>query len=51
MVHMETTVDLEGEIARICGVLNASMARLVRLIGRVLETEAWQGFGIRSADQ
>ncbi|MGI8984052.1 MAG: DUF222 domain-containing protein [Acidimicrobiales bacterium] len=41
--------DLELEIAEVCGVMNAVTARLVQLIGRVLETESWQGFGIRSA--
>ena len=29
--------------------MNAATTRLVHLIARVLETEAWQGFGIRSA--
>lgn len=42
---------LEVEMAEVCGVLHASTAWLVRLIGRVLETESWQGFGIRSAEQ
>jgi len=42
---------VEAEIAEVCGILHASSAWLVRLIGRVLETEAWQGFGIRSAEQ
>ncbi len=42
---------LEAEMAAVCGVLHATTARLVALIGRVLETEAWQGFGIRSAQQ
>jgi len=40
---------LEAEMAEVCGVLNAATGRLVGLIGRVLETEAWQGWGIRSA--
>jgi hypothetical protein len=42
---------LEAEMADVCGVLHAATAWLVRLIGQVLETEAWQGFGIRSAEQ
>ena len=42
---------LEAEMAEVCGVLHAATARLVGLIGRVLETEAWQGFGIRSPQQ
>ena len=40
---------IELEIAQVCGVLNAATARLVRLIARVLETESWHGWGIRSA--
>ncbi len=43
--------QLEAEMAEVCGVLHAATAWLVRLIGQVLETEAWQGFGIRSAEQ
>ncbi len=42
---------LEAEMAEVCGVLHAASAWLVRLIGRVLETESWQGHGIRSAEQ
>ena len=38
-------------MAEACGMLHASTALLVRLIGRVLKTEAWQGFGVRSAEQ
>lgn len=41
--------ELEGEIAQVAGVINAATARLVHLIAGVLETEAWQGVGIRSA--
>jgi hypothetical protein len=39
---------LELEIAQVCGVLNAATARLVGLIARVLESEAWQVSGIHS---
>ena len=42
---------LEGEIAEVCGVINAATARLVRLIGQVLETGSWDGVGIRSPEQ
>jgi len=42
---------LEAEMAEACGVLHAATARLVALIARVLETKAWQGFGIRSPQQ
>lgn len=43
--------ELEGEIARICGVMNASTARLVALLARVLETGTWQVAGIHSPSQ
>lgn len=43
--------ELELEIAQVCGVMNAASGRLVRLIGRVLETESWQGWGITSPSQ
>jgi hypothetical protein len=39
----------EAEMAEVCGVLNAAMARLVGLIARVLASEAWHGWGIRWA--
>ena len=39
---------LEGEIAEVCGVLNAATGRLVDLIATVLATDAWTGAGIRS---
>ncbi len=41
--------ELELEIAQVCGVMNATAGRLVSLIARVLETESWQGWGVRSA--
>ena len=41
---------LEAEMAEVCGVLNAATARLVGLVGEVLATEAWQGWGIRSPE-
>jgi hypothetical protein len=43
--------ELEAEIARTCGVLNAASGRLVGLIAEVLESEAWQGAGIHSPAQ
>ena len=43
--------ELEHEIARVCGVMNAAVGRLVRLIADVLETGAWEGAGIRSPSQ
>ena len=42
---------LEAEIADVCGLLNAATGRLVELIAKVIETGAWQGWGIRSAEQ
>ena len=42
---------LEAEMAEVCGVLNAATGRLVGLIAGVLETECWQGWGVRSAEQ
>src|SRR5919202_4234618 len=42
---------LEAEIAEVCGLLHATTGRLVELIRQVIETEAWQGWGIRSAEQ
>lgn len=42
---------LEAEMAEVCGIVHAATAWLVRLIGQVLETEAWHGYGIRSAEQ
>jgi hypothetical protein len=42
---------LESEIAEVCGLVNAATGRLVRLIGRVLETGAWEGWGVRSIEQ
>ena len=41
---------LEGEIAEVCGVLNAATGRLVDLIAKVLATDAWTGAGIRSPE-
>ena len=43
--------ELEAEIAQVCGLMNAITGQLVGLIARVLETESWQGAGIRSASQ
>src|SRR3954468_11786925 len=43
--------ELEAEIAQTCGLMNATAARLVRLIARVLETGTWQVSGVHSASQ
>jgi len=51
MVDTEAEADrLDAEIAEVCGVINAATARLVRLIGQVLETESWAGWAIRSPE-
>jgi len=41
---------LEGEVAQVCGVLNATTGRLVRLIAQVLATGAWEVAGIISPE-
>ena len=43
--------ELEAEIARTCGVLNATTGRLVSLLARVLESGCWQVAGIHSPTQ
>ena len=41
---------LEAEMAEVCGVRNAATGRLEGLIAQVLETGAWAGWGVRSAE-
>jgi hypothetical protein len=43
--------DLEAEIARTCGLLNATTGRLVNLLSRVLDAGSWQVAGIHSPSQ
>jgi Domain of unknown function (DUF222)/HNH endonuclease len=43
-------VDVEQELASLCGVLNASYARLVAIVGQALVDESWAGGGIRSPE-
>ncbi len=43
--------DLEVEIARTCGVMNATTAHLVSLLAQVLDRGTWQVAGIHSATQ
>src|SRR5215213_9647596 len=51
LIDREATAEtLEGEMAQLCGALNAGTGRLVSLIAQVLETEAWVGAGIRSPE-
>ena len=47
----QVAAEIEAEIAEVCGLLNATAGRLVGLIAKVLETGAWEGAGIRSAQQ
>jgi hypothetical protein len=52
-VQLETSArqaSLDDRIAAACGHLNACYAVLVELIGEVIETEAWNGDGIRSIE-
>lgn len=46
----DPNLDLERQIAETCGALNVAHAQLVGLIGIVLESKAWEGFGIRSPE-
>jgi hypothetical protein len=41
---------LEEELAQVTGALNATAGRMVVLIAKVLETESWAGYGIRSPE-
>ncbi|HEX3620834.1 MAG TPA: DUF222 domain-containing protein [Acidimicrobiales bacterium] len=43
--------QLEVEIAEVCGLMNATAGRLVRLLASVLETGCWQVSGIHSPTQ
>ena len=43
-------VDVEQELASLCGVLNASHARLVAITAAALEDESWAIAGIRSPE-
>jgi hypothetical protein len=45
------STELMAEIARACGVLNATTGLLVSLLARVLETGTWQASGIHSPTQ
>ena len=43
-------VDAEQELASLCGVLNASYARLVALVAQALVDESWAIAGVRSPE-
>jgi len=45
-----TEVDAEQELASLCGVLNASYARLVAIAAQALADESWAEGGIRSPE-
>lgn len=38
----------EGELAELVGILNATHGRIVEVVGRALEQDLWQGWGIHS---
>ncbi|CAN5734909.1 HNH endonuclease signature motif containing protein [soil metagenome] len=44
-----TARRLEAELAAACAQMHAATARVVGLVGEVLETGAWQAVGVRSA--
>ena len=43
-------VDTEQELASLCGVLNASYARLVTIVAEALADESWAIAGVRSPE-
>ena len=43
-------IDAEQELASLCGVLNASYARLVAIVAQALELESWAIGGVRSPE-
>ena len=43
-------VDAEQELASLCGVLNASYARLVTIVAEALADESWAIAGVRSPE-
>src|SRR6187549_124659 len=45
-----TEVDVEQELASLCGGLNASYARLVAIVAQALADQSWAGGGIRSPE-
>ncbi len=49
--RVASAADIEDELAQVCGALNATTARLVSLVGKALETEAFAGAGIHSPEQ
>ena len=45
---MRAIAALEGDVAEVCGVLNATVGRLVELVADALDQDLWQGWGIHS---
>ena len=43
-------IDTEQELASLCGVLNASYARLVAIVAEALADESWAIAGVRSPE-
>src|SRR5665647_3337811 len=46
----EEPVDVEQELASVCGVLNASHSRLVTIVAEALTDESWAIAGVRSPE-
>ena len=46
----EAPVDVEQELASVCGVLNASHSRLVTIVAQALTDESWAIAGVRSPE-
>lgn len=44
------TARLEGDLAGLCGVANATAARTVEAIAEAVDIGAWEGWGIRSVE-
>ena len=51
LVEEAKDTTLEEQIAEVCGLVNAAVGQLVALIAQVLEDEAWEGVGVRTAEQ
>src|SRR5665647_221062 len=46
----EEPVDVEQELASVCGVINASPSRLVTIVAQALTDESWAIAGVRSPE-
>jgi len=48
MFDQDAAGERDGGVAGLCGVLHATTAALIEVLGRVLASGAWEGSGIRS---